>query len=80
MAQDVFSKMAQEPSLLKDDGCTDLSGQVKKIVYHPALNVILICSNSGIVRVFDISSGVVIHTICPTCKIFLNIYLHRNYF
>ncbi|KAF5297110.1 hypothetical protein FQA39_LY02690 [Lamprigera yunnana] len=60
MAQDVFSKMAEDPFLLKEDGYLNAATEIKKIIYHPSLNVILICINSGIVRVLDVNSGVVL--------------------
>ncbi|KAK5648597.1 hypothetical protein RI129_003489 [Pyrocoelia pectoralis] len=60
MAQDVCSKMAEDPFVLKEDGYLNAATEIKKIVYHPSLNVILICINSGIVRVLDVNSGVVL--------------------
>ncbi|XP_017776572.1 PREDICTED: baculoviral IAP repeat-containing protein 6 isoform X2 [Nicrophorus vespilloides] len=62
MAQDVFSKMAEEPCLLKEDGYLNADTDLKQIVYHPTLNVILICTNSGVVRVLDVNSGVVLQS------------------
>lgn len=64
MAQDVFSKMAEEPWNLKEDGYLNADTDLKKIVYHPPLNVILICTNSGIVRVLDVNSGVILQSSC----------------
>lgn len=62
MAQDVFSKMAEDSWLLKEDGYLNADTDVKKITYHPSLNVIIICSKSGIVKVLDVNSGVVLHS------------------
>lgn len=62
-AEDVQpSAMAEEPCLLKEDGYLQAATEVRKIVYHPSLNVILICTSSGIVRVLDVNSGVVLHS------------------
>ncbi|KAK4884383.1 hypothetical protein RN001_000654 [Aquatica leii] len=52
--------MAEDPFLLKEDGYLNAATEIKKIIYHPSLNVILICINSGIVRVLDVNSGVVL--------------------
>lgn len=68
MAQDVFSKMAVEPWLLKEDGYLNADVDLKKIVYHPSLNVILICTNPGIVSVLDVNSGVVLQSTCLSGK------------
>lgn len=62
MAQDVYNKMAEEPCLLREDGYLNAATEIKKIIYHPSLNVILICINSGIVRVLDVNSGVVLQS------------------
>jgi baculoviral IAP repeat-containing protein 6 len=62
MAQDVFSKMAEDPWLLNEDGYLNADTDIKEIIYHPTLNVILICTNSGIVRVLDVNSGVVLQS------------------
>lgn len=62
MAQDVFSKMAEDQWLLKEDGYLNADTDLNKIVYHPSLNVILICTKAGIVRVLDVNSGVVLQS------------------
>lgn len=62
MAQDVFSKMAEEPWLLIEDGILNANADLNKIVYHPTLNVIFICTKSGVVLVLDVNSGVVLHS------------------
>nr|XP_022908652.1 baculoviral IAP repeat-containing protein 6 isoform X2 [Onthophagus taurus] len=62
MAQDVFSKMADDPCLLKEDGYLNAATDLRKIVYHPSLNVIIVCSESGKVHIIDVNSGVVLHT------------------
>lgn len=62
MAQDVFSKMGEDPWLLSEDGYLKVDTDVKEIIYHPSLNIILICTNSGIVRVLDVNSGVILQS------------------
>lgn len=62
MAQDVFSKMAEVPWILNEDGYLNADTDIKEIIYHPTLNVILICTKSGIVRVLDVNSGVVLQS------------------
>lgn len=59
---DVYNKMAEEPCLLKEDGYLNADTDLKQIVYHPTLNVILICTNSGLVRVLDVNSGLVLQS------------------
>lgn len=80
MAQDVFSKMAEEPWLLNEDGYLKVDTDVKEIIYHPSLNVILICTNSGVVRVLDVNSGVILQSTNLSGKkmllYFLNIFLN----
>ncbi|CAG9860383.1 unnamed protein product [Phyllotreta striolata] len=62
MAQDVFSKMAEEQWILNEDGYLNIETNVKEIVYHPYLNVILICTHTGVVKVLDVNSGVILHS------------------
>lgn len=62
MAQDVFSKMAEDLWFLNEDGYLKVDTDVKEIIYHPSLNVILICTNSGVVRVLDVNSGVILQS------------------
>lgn len=64
MAQDVLysDKMAEDQWLLKEDGYLNADTDLNRIVYHPTLNVILICTNTGIVRVLDVNSGVVLQS------------------
>lgn len=62
MAQNVFSKMADDPCLLKEDGYLNADTDLKKIVYHPSLNVIIICTKTGHIHVIDVNSGVVLHS------------------
>lgn len=54
--------MADEPWLLKEDGYLNVDPNLKQIIYHPSLNVILICTDSGIVHVLDVNSGVVLQS------------------
>lgn len=62
MAQDVFSKMAEDQWVLNEDGYLNVDTDVKEIIYHPSLNVILIIAPSGVVRVLDVNSGVILQT------------------
>lgn len=62
MAQDVFSKMADDSCVLKEDGYLNADTDLKRIVYHQSLNVIIICTKSGTVHVIDVNSGVVLHS------------------
>ncbi|KAL1493780.1 hypothetical protein ABEB36_009469 [Hypothenemus hampei] len=68
MAQDVYSKMAVDPLLLNEDGYLKVDTDVKDIIYHPSLNVILICTNTGIVRVLDVNSGVILQSSTLSAK------------
>lgn len=54
--------MADEPWLLKEDGYLNVDSTVKQIVYHPSLNVILICTDLEIVHVLDVNSGVLLQS------------------
>lgn len=62
MAQDVFSKMAEDNWVLNEDGYLNVDTEVKDIIYHPSLNVILICTPSGMVQVLDVNSGVILQS------------------
>ncbi|KAJ8958619.1 hypothetical protein NQ318_016341 [Aromia moschata] len=62
MAQDVYSKMAEDQWMLNEDGYLNIDTDVKEIIYHPSLNVILICTKSGVVRVLDVNSGVILQS------------------
>lgn len=73
MAQDVCSKMAEDPFVLKEDGYLNADTDLSKIVYHPSLNVILICTRSGVVHVLDVNSGVVLQSSCLS-----GMYILRN--
>lgn len=66
MAQDVLysDKMAEDQWLLKEDGYLNADTDLNRIVYHPSLNVILICTKTGVVRVLDVNSGVVLQSSC----------------
>lgn len=54
--------MADEPWLLKEDGYLNVDPNLKQIIYHPSLNVILICTDLEIVHVLDVNSGVVLQS------------------
>lgn len=70
MAQDVLhsDKMAEDQWLLKEDGYLNADTDLNRIVYHPTLNVILICTRTGVVRVLDVNSGVVLQSSCLAGK------------
>lgn len=54
--------MAEDPLLLKEDGYLNVDTDLKQIVYHPSLNVILICTDLENVHVLDVNSGVVLQS------------------
>ncbi|XP_048523189.1 baculoviral IAP repeat-containing protein 6, partial [Dendroctonus ponderosae] len=62
MAQDVLYEMAEDAFLLNEDGNLNTNTDVKEIIYHPSLNVIIICTNFGVVRVLDVNSGVILQS------------------
>lgn len=62
MAQDVSKKMAEEPWILNEDGYLNADTDIKEIVYHPTLNVILLITKSGVVKVLDVNTGVVLQS------------------
>lgn len=63
MAQDArAAEMTDEDEAwtLREDGYLNADVELTKIVYHPPLNVIVICTSSGAARVVDVNSGVVL--------------------
>ncbi|XP_050306481.1 baculoviral IAP repeat-containing protein 6 isoform X2 [Anthonomus grandis grandis] len=62
MAQDAFAAMAEEPWTLNEDGYLKVDADIKEITYHPSLNIIIICTRSGIVRVLDVNSGLILRS------------------
>lgn len=62
MAQDVCSKMAEDNWVLNEDGYLNVDIEVKQIIYHPSLNIILICTPGGVVLVLDVNSGVILQS------------------
>lgn len=62
MAKDAYNTMADDYCLLKEDGYLNVETDLKKIVYHPTLNIIIICTKSGNVVVIDVNSGVVLQS------------------
>lgn len=54
--------MADNEWLLNEDGYLNIDSDIKEIIYHPPLNVIIICTSSGIVRVLDVNSGVILQS------------------
>lgn len=54
--------MAEEFVVLKEDGYLNVDIALKRIVYHPSLNVILICTDLEVVHVLDVNSGVVLQS------------------
>lgn len=61
MAQDVFSKMAEDQWVLKEDGYLNVNQDIKEIIYHPSLNILLLASGHRAVHVLDVNSGVILH-------------------
>lgn len=51
-----------DAKFLKEDDYLNTSIDAVSIVYHPNLNVILVFSESGDVRVIDVNSGGVLHS------------------
>lgn len=49
-------------AILKEDDYLSTSIDAVGIVYHPNLNVILVFSKNGEVRVIDINSGGILHS------------------
>lgn len=47
---------------LKKDGYLNVEVAARNIVYHPHLNVILIFTKSGDVKVLDVNSGVILQS------------------
>lgn len=68
--------MAEDPLLLKEDGYLNVDTDLKQIIYHPSLNVILICTDLEIVHVLDVNSGVVLQSsrLSGKCQLILIIY------
>ncbi|KAG5886808.1 hypothetical protein JTB14_031450 [Gonioctena quinquepunctata] len=54
--------MAEEQWILNEDGYLNVDIDVKEILYHPYLNVILISTHSGVVKVLDVNSGVILQS------------------
>lgn len=54
-------KMA-DAKYLKEDDYLSVSDDTASIVYHPNLNVILVFTQSGEVRVLDVNSGIILHS------------------
>ncbi|XP_044731226.1 baculoviral IAP repeat-containing protein 6 [Chrysoperla carnea] len=54
--------MAQELWSLKEDGYLNVDLTTKNIVYHPALNIILVITRNGSVHVLDVNSGFILQT------------------
>ena len=44
-----------------EDGCLVVNDDIESVIYHPSLNVVLVTSKAGIVRVIDVASGAIIH-------------------
>lgn len=65
--------MAEEFVVLKEDGYLNVDIALRQIVYHPSLNVILICTDTETVHVLDVNSGVVLQSsrLSGDCRNFL---------
>lgn len=55
------SSVVEDP-WLKEDGYLNVDVATKHIVYHPHLNVILIFTKTGDVKVLDVNSGVILQS------------------
>lgn len=51
---------------LKEDDYLNVSEDTCNIIYHPNLNVILLFTKSGDVKVLDVNSGLILHS----CSLF----------
>lgn len=47
---------------LKEDGYLNVDTESVRIVYHPFLNVILVFTRAGEVKVLDVNSGVILQS------------------
>lgn len=61
--------MAEDLSMLNEDGYLNIDTDIKQIIYHPSLNVLLICTHTGLVRVLDVNSGVILQSSSLSGKI-----------
>ena len=48
------------------DGCISVGNEVGNLTYHSALNVLLVTTNESVIKVFDVSSGHVLHSALQT--------------
>lgn len=56
--------MADDQWLLKEDGYLRIDADIKNIVYHPILNVLLVFTKTNEVKVLDVNSGVILQSCC----------------
>ena len=55
--------MAEEQWLLKEDGYLNVDTlSVKNIIYHPNLNIILVLTKDGFIKILDVNSGVILQS------------------
>lgn len=47
---------------LKEDDYLNVSEDTCNIIYHPSLNVILLFTKTGDVKVLDVNSGLILHS------------------
>lgn len=47
---------------LKEDDYLNVSEDTVNIIFHPNLNVILVFTKTGDVKVLDVNSGVILHS------------------
>lgn len=67
-------KMAQESWSLKEDGYLNVDLPSQNIIYHPALNIILVITRHGLVHVLDVNSGFILQT-SSLSGLFIKFYL-----
>lgn len=53
---------AADDQWLKEDGYLNVDTESVRIVYHPFLNVILVFTRAGEVKVLDVNSGVILQS------------------
>jgi len=47
---------------VSEDGCLLIKDELESVVYHQSLNVILVTTRTGEVRVIDVMSGAILHS------------------
>lgn len=57
-----FLNNMADAKYLKEDDYLNVSEDTCNIIYHPNLNVILLFTKSGDVKVLDVNSGLILHS------------------